>query len=70
MQIRVRHVDESDPVDFTEVHYDEVQGLISFIEGCGGFYTNSQMEPYHSHQLVLDGEAYLEIIVGSEPAKK
>lgn len=70
MQVRIRHIDEVEPVDFDEVHYDELPGLIEFIKRSGGVYTSGKHEPFHSYQLVLDGEAYAEIVVGAEESAK
>lgn len=66
MTVKIRHIDEAESVDFDEIHFDELPALIEFIKQTGGVYTNSKNEPFHSYQIVLDGEAYTEILVGEE----
>lgn len=69
MKVKVRDINESAAVTFTECKYSEFHALINFINDSGGIYNTETGErmPIHSWQLCLDdGETYAEIIVGEE----
>lgn len=68
MKVKLRHIDEAESLDFTEVHFTELPALIDFIERAGGVYMDGATQPFHSYQLAVEGEAYAEILIGKEPS--
>lgn len=73
MQIKLRHVEQSESKAFDEGPIGYVESLIGFIERSGGVYYEGSHQPFNSYQLVLDESgAYAEIIIGhdlDEPAE-
>lgn len=66
MQVKLRHIDESKAVPFTECRHDELNDVIALIKSSGGVYVDDTL-PFHSYQLVMDeNEAWAEIIIGPE----
>lgn len=68
MRIKIRHVEQATGgVDFTEIHFSELDKVIEMINRSGGVYYEGGTEPFHSYQLVLDETgAYAEIIIGED----
>ena len=71
MNIKMRHIEDIESVDFCDIcapFSSELEKLIEFIKQSGGVYCKtSSVEPFHSYQLVLrNGEAFVEILVGED----
>lgn len=69
MKVKIRHIDSTRRVMFTECKFSEFHALINFINQSGGIYDHEseQHEPILDWQLCNDdNECYAEIIVGEE----
>ena len=67
MKVKIRHIDKSKAIPFTECRHDEIDSVIDVINNAGGVYCEGEIMPFNSYQIILnDTEAFVEIIVGKD----